>query len=161
MPPDTQTHSDQNARAVVGAHDLPTGVNLPDIAPLARNGNRRSAAEEARTLVASSSSGTLGTLSEDGTPWASLVTYGVMSNGSPVLCLSTLAEHARNLERNRQASLMIADPNHTGEVLAGGRVTLAGRNPTSAGVRLGEPPLELSAKSRRLSVAVVDPRHAA
>ncbi len=50
-----------------------------------------------------------------------------MGDGSPVLCLSTLAEHARNLEKNRQASLMVADPHHTGEVLAGGRVTLAGR----------------------------------
>lgn len=127
MTTETQTHSDPNARAVVGAHDLPAGVDVPDVAPIARNGNRRSPAEEARTLVASSTSGTLGTLSEDGTPWASLVTYGVMADGSPVLCLSTLAEHARNLERNRQASLMIADPNHTGEVLAGGRVTLAGR----------------------------------
>lgn len=127
MPPETQTHSDPNARAVVGAHDLPAGVDVPDVAPVARNGTRRSPAEEARTIVASSTSGTLGTLSEDGTPWASLVTYGVMADGSPVLCLSTLAEHARNLERNRQASLMIADPNHTGEVLAGGRVTLAGR----------------------------------
>lgn len=121
------THTDPNATAVVGAHDLPEGVAVPQVAPIARNGQRRSPAEEARTLVASTTSGTLATLSEDGTPWASLVTFGVMSDGSPVLCLSTLAEHARNLERNRQASLMVADPHHTGEVLAGGRVTLAGR----------------------------------
>lgn len=127
MPPETETHSDPHVRAVAGPHDLPAGVDAPDIAPLARNGNRRSPAEEARTIVASNTSGTLGTLSEDGTPWASLVTYGVMADGSPVLCLSTLAEHAGNLERSRQASLMVADPHHTGEVLAGGRVTLAGR----------------------------------
>jgi putative heme iron utilization protein len=127
LTPETETVTDPHARAVVGAHDLPGGVEVPDVAPIARNGNRRSAAEEARTIVASSTSGTLGTLSDDGTPWASLVTYGVMADGSPVLCLSTLAEHARNLENNRQASLMVADPNHTGEVLAGGRVTLAGR----------------------------------
>jgi putative heme iron utilization protein len=122
-----QTHTDPNARAVVGAHDLPEGVSVPEVSPIARDGKRRSPAEEARTLVASTTSGTLATLSDDGTPWASLVTFGVMEDGSPVLCLSTLAEHARNLERNRQASLMVADPNHTGEVLAGGRVTLAGR----------------------------------
>lgn len=127
MPGQTRDHADPNAPAVVGAHDLPEGVAVPEVAPIARNGSRRSPAEEARTLVASTTSGTLGTLSEDGTPWASLVTFGVMEDGSPVLCLSTLAEHARNLEKNRQASLMVADPNHTGEVLAGGRVTLAGR----------------------------------
>jgi putative heme iron utilization protein len=121
------TQTDPNAAAVVGAHDLPDGVAVPTVSPTARNGKRRSPAEEARTLVASTTSGTLATLSDDGTPWASLVTFGVMDDGSPVLCLSTLAEHARNLEKNRQASLMVADPNHTGEVLAGGRVTLAGR----------------------------------
>jgi putative heme iron utilization protein len=123
----TETNTNPDAAATVGAHDLPSGVAIPQVAPTARNGKRRSPAEEARTLVASTTSGTLATLSDDGTPWASLVTFGVMDDGSPVLCLSTLAEHARNLERNRQASLMVADPNHTGEVLAGGRVTLAGR----------------------------------
>lgn len=122
-----QTHTDPNAAAVVGSHDLPEGVAVPEISPIARDGERRSPAEEARTLVASTTSGTLATLSDDGTPWASLVTFGVMDDGSPVLCLSTLAEHARNLEKNRQASLMVSDPNHAGEVLAGGRVTLAGR----------------------------------
>ena len=127
MPSHTPSQTDPNAAAVVGAHDLPAGVDVPEIAPIARNGNRRSPSEEARTLVAATTSGTLATLSEDGTPWASLVTFGVMDDGSPVLCLSTLAEHARNLERIRQASLMVADPNHAGEVLAGGRVTLAGK----------------------------------
>lgn len=122
-----QTHTDPNSTAATGAHDLPQGASVPQIAPIARDGKRRSPAEEARTLVASTTSGTLATLSDDGTPWASLVTFGVMADGSPVLCLSTLAEHARNLENNRQASLMVADPNHAGEVLAGGRVTLAGR----------------------------------
>lgn len=117
----------RDPRAVVGSHDLPDGVAVPDVAPLARNGRRRTPAEEARTLVAANASGTLATLSEDGTPWASLVTYGVLDDGSPVLLLSTLAEHGRNLLENRQASLMVQDPNHEGEPLAGGRVTLAGR----------------------------------
>ncbi|MGK2931320.1 MAG: HugZ family protein [Solirubrobacterales bacterium] len=100
---------------------------MPAIPPLAFNGTRRSPAEEARTLVAATNSGTLATLSHDGTPWASLVTFGTLPGGAPVLCLSRLAEHARNLEENRQASLMVADKSHTGEPLAGGRVTLAGK----------------------------------
>lgn len=128
----------RDTKAVVGAHDLPSGVAVPDVAPLARNGRRRTPAEEARTLVAANGSGTLATLSEDGTPWASLVTYGTLSDGSPVLLLSTLAEHGRNLLENRQASLMVQDPNHEGEPLAGGRVTLAGRTVRPEEHPLGE-----------------------
>lgn len=114
-------------RSVTGSHDLPSDVVAPDVPPLARNGTRRSPSEEARTLVHATTSGTLASLSDDGTPWASLVTYGLLEDGSPVLCLSTLAEHGRNLEKRDQASLMVSDPVHRGEVLAGGRVTLAGR----------------------------------
>ena len=114
-------------RSVTGSHDLPSDVVAPDVPPLARNGTRRSPSEEAQTLVHATTSGTLASLSDDGTPWASLVTYGLLEDGSPVLCLSTLAEHGRNLEKRDQASLMVSDPVHRGEVLAGGRVTLAGR----------------------------------
>lgn len=123
----SQTETSPPNKKIVGDHSLPDGMAMPSIPPMAFNGARRSAAEEARTLVAATNSGTLATMSEDGTPWASLVTFGTMDNGSPVLCLSTLAEHARNLEANRQASLMVADPSHTGDALAGGRVTLAGK----------------------------------
>lgn len=122
----TETKNERDLKAVIGAHDAAAGTKVPDVAPIAFGGTRRNAAEESRTILANAIHGTLGSLSEDGTPWASLVTYGVMDDGSPVFCLSTLAEHARNLERDRRASLMVADPFHTGEILAGGRVTLAG-----------------------------------
>ncbi|MBK5109993.1 MAG: pyridoxamine 5'-phosphate oxidase family protein [Thermoleophilia bacterium] len=118
---------------------------LPKVPPMARDGERRTAAEEARTIVAGTTSGSLATLSEDGTPWASLVTFGTLEDGSPVLCLSHLAEHARNLEKNQQASLMVADPTHTGDALEGGRVTLAGRV-----VRSDESPNEKSARDAHL-----------
>ncbi|MEA2169083.1 MAG: hypothetical protein QOF76_2383 [Solirubrobacteraceae bacterium] len=78
---------------------------------------RRSAAEEARTLVAAARSGALATLSEDGAPWASYVEFG-LAGGAPVLTVSTFAEHGRNLEREPRASLLVADGSH--------RVTLAG-----------------------------------
>lgn len=87
----------------------------------------RTAAEEARALVAQNAVAALATLSADGSPWASLVTYGMLDDGSPVLCLSTLAEHGRNLERDARASVMVADPGPTAHPLALGRVTLAGR----------------------------------
>lgn len=141
----TETKIDPKLRAAVGSHDVNPDTKIPDVAPIARGGHRRSAAEESRTILANATHGTLGSLSDDGTPWASLVTFGVMDDGSPVFCLSTLAEHARNLEKNRQASLMVADPFHKGEVLAGGRVTLAGKVKRS-----DEHPDEASARAAHL-----------
>ncbi|MCO5315494.1 MAG: DUF2470 domain-containing protein [Solirubrobacterales bacterium] len=123
----TETEMPRNVKEVVGPHDISEANQVPVWAALARNGTRRSPAEEARTILDQAASGTLGTISEDGTPWASLVTYGLLDDGSPVLCLSIMAEHGRNAERERQASLMVADPHHGGAPLAGGRVTLAGR----------------------------------
>jgi heme iron utilization protein len=88
---------------------------------------RRTPAEEARTLISLTSVATLATLSDDGTPWASLVGYAALEDGSPVLMVSTLAEHGRNLERDTRASLVVASPEQRKDPLAAGRVTLAGR----------------------------------
>jgi len=86
----------------------------------------RSAAEEARTLASAGSHAALATLGEEGEPWASMVAYAMLPDGSPVLCVSTLAAHGRNLRRDRRASLMIAQGEVSGDPLANGRVTLAG-----------------------------------
>jgi putative heme iron utilization protein len=88
---------------------------------------RLSAAEEARTLVAATNVAALATLTDEGDPWASLVTYGVRGDGAPVLCLSHLAEHARNLARDPRASLLITQVDSPADPLAAARVTLAGR----------------------------------
>jgi heme iron utilization protein len=89
------------------------------------NSVRPSAAEEARTIAASTNSGTLATLTADGAPWASFVTYGLL-DGAPVLCVSNLAEHGRNLAADPRASIAIVAPNSNTDPLASGRVTLAG-----------------------------------
>jgi heme iron utilization protein len=86
---------------------------------------RPSAAEEARTITASTNTGTLATLTADGDPWASFVTYGVL-DGAPVLCVSNLAEHGRNLANDPRASIAIVAPTTESDPLASGRVTLAG-----------------------------------
>src|SRR5918992_452988 len=107
-------------------HDVPGPV--PVLPPPLRETSpapRRSPAEEARALVASTNVATLATHSLDGYPWASLVAYGSLG-GAPVLFVSRLAEHARNLEKDGRASLVVADPHPGKDVLAGGRVTLAG-----------------------------------
>ena len=97
--------------------------------------NDPSAAEQARAVVASTNTGTLATLTADGDPWASLVTYGLLG-GAPVLCVSNLAEHGRNLARDPRASLAVAAPGADAEPLAGARVTLAGVAEHPAGADL-------------------------
>jgi len=116
-------------RKVAIDHEVPAGVALPEPPPPLEPiepARGRTPAEEARTLVASASAGSLATLSDDGFPWSSLVTYGSLADGSPVLMLSRLAEHGRNLDRDPRASLMIAEPGVEREPLAHGRVTLVG-----------------------------------
>lgn len=107
-------------------HDVPGGVPSAP-APLADTepGRAPSAAEQARTLVAATNIGALATLTAKGDPWSSLVAYGALADGSPVLSLSRLAEHGRNLASDGRASLMVSGP-VAGDPLATARVTLAG-----------------------------------
>ncbi len=86
---------------------------------------RPSAAEEARTIAASTNTATLASLSADGSPWASLIAYGLLG-GDPVLCVSHMAEHGRNLAGDRRASISVVAPSADGDPLAHGRITLAG-----------------------------------
>jgi putative heme iron utilization protein len=112
-----------------GDHDVTGDGPPPPPPPLVEVPfvQRRTPAEEARTLVSLASVATLATLSDDGTPWASLVGYAALQDGSPVLMVSTLAEHGRNLERDTRASLVVASREQRKDPLAAGRVTLAGR----------------------------------
>jgi len=93
----------------------------------ATSGGRRNPAEEARTLVSRVTTGHLATVGEDGDPWCSLVVYGPTAGGDPVLLVSTMAEHGRNLQRDPRASLAIDDPSLPGDPLDLPRITLAGR----------------------------------
>jgi len=63
---------------------------------------------------------------ETGHPYASLVLTATEPDGTPVLLLSRLARHTRNLERDRRASLLLDATDGLGDPLAGGRVTLVG-----------------------------------
>ncbi|CAN5357630.1 DUF2470 domain-containing protein [soil metagenome] len=86
---------------------------------------RPSAAEEARTIAASTNTATLATLTSTGDPWASFVTYGLLG-GAPVLCVSHMAEHGRNLAGDPRASIAVVAPATESDPLANGRITLAG-----------------------------------
>ena len=120
-------------------HVAPAEV-LSGPAPLAPIAPARtcSAAEEARTLVARGQTAALATASEDGSPWGSLVLYAALRDGTPVLCLSTLAEHGRNVTRDPRASLVVGQTDVAGDPLDSGRVTLAGRLEAPAGEELHE-----------------------
>ncbi|MGV0837596.1 HugZ family pyridoxamine 5'-phosphate oxidase [Mycolicibacterium thermoresistibile] len=113
------------------APSVPPPLHAPE------NPARPSAAEEARTIVASTNTATLATLTADGDPWASFVTYGAL-DGAPVLCVSNLAEHGRNLAADPRASIAIVAPTDgsgaSNDPLASARVTLAGvaERPTGA-----------------------------
>ncbi len=107
----------------------PEPLRAPDPTPAPR----RTPAEEARTLVAGATQGVLASLAADGAPWGSVVTYGALADGAPVLLVSLMAEHTRNLEADPRASLVVAEPPNDENPLDRGRVTLAGRAVQPAG----------------------------
>ena len=108
----------------MSGHDIDASSNggASDAGP-----RRRSPAEEARTLVSAMTVGYLATVGEDGAPWCSLVVYGPTADGDPVLLVSTMAEHGRNLIHDPRASLALNDPSAPGDPLDRPRITLAGR----------------------------------
>ena len=99
--------------------------SIPPPLTAAVNTTRPSAAEEARTIAASTNTGTLASLTATGDPWASFVTYGLLG-GAPVLCVSNLAEHGRNLSGDPRASIAIVAAATDSDPLANSRITLAG-----------------------------------
>lgn len=80
-------------------------------------------------LMSQAGKASLATLDrETGHPYASLVTVALDGEGRPVLLLSALARHTRNLEADRRASLLFEPTSSaSGDPLAGGRVTVVGR----------------------------------
>lgn len=90
-------------------------------------------AERARTLVAGVGSGTLSTAAVDldGHPYGSMVLFA-LHEGSPVLLVSELAEHTRNLHASPRCSLLAVEAGPDNP-LALGRVTLVGTASKVAG----------------------------
>jgi len=79
-----------------------------------------------RRLVRSAERAVLGTLAADGSPYASLVLVATSSDGTPLLLLSELAEHTRNLRRDPRASLLVDGTAGHADPLTGPRLTLQG-----------------------------------
>jgi len=83
--------------------------------------------DEARRLIRGARTASLATLLEDGTPYASLVKTASDPIGQPVILVSRLAWHTRNLEADGRASLLFTAPLADGDPLEAGRVTAIGR----------------------------------
>jgi putative heme iron utilization protein len=81
----------------------------------------------ARSLLRRSRQGALATLmAGSGDPYCSLVNLASHPDGSPILLISRLALHTRNLLGDPRVSLML-DERSAGDPLEGARIMLAGR----------------------------------
>ncbi|MGE0564343.1 MAG: HugZ family protein [Pseudolabrys sp.] len=80
-----------------------------------------------KKLLREARSGALATLLPDGgAPYCSLVNVATAADGSPLMLLSTLAIHTKNLLADPRASLML-DERKAGDPLEGARIMLMGR----------------------------------
>jgi putative heme iron utilization protein len=85
------------------------------------------AAEVARSLLRRSRQGALATLmAGSGDPYCSLVNVASHADGSPILLISRLALHTKNILADPRVSLML-DERAEGDPLEGSRIMLAGR----------------------------------
>jgi heme oxygenase (biliverdin-IX-beta and delta-forming) len=91
--------------------------------------SKADAATQARTVLRSRRSAALATVmaTEEGWPYASLVTVACDVDGSPILLLSRLSDHTRNLDRDPRASLLLEDASRRVNPQTGPRLTLLGR----------------------------------
>ncbi|MGO8793240.1 MAG: HugZ family protein [Candidatus Sulfotelmatobacter sp.] len=84
--------------------------------------------ERARTLVYIGRIGSLSTVSrkQPGFPFGSVMPYGLDLRGRPIFLISTMAMHTQNLQADPRASLLVTQPDASGDPLGASRVTLVG-----------------------------------
>lgn len=85
-------------------------------------------AELARTLAAGADRATLCTLTSDGYPYGSAISFSLDDDGSAVFLMSEMAEHTVNAHAEPKASLLIAaEPTPGADPLSAARLTLVGK----------------------------------
>jgi putative heme iron utilization protein len=84
------------------------------------------AIDVSKRLLRSVRAGALATLTGDGTPFATLVNVATDFDGAPVLLMSGLAAHTKNLAADPRASILLAEGGR-GDPLAHPRLTVTGR----------------------------------
>ena len=95
-----------------------------------------SPASDARRLIRATDRASLATLDAEGAPFASLVLLAADHDASPLLLISDLAEHSKNIRRDPRVSLLVDGTAGLDEPLTGPRVTVQGRAERSAEPRL-------------------------
>jgi hypothetical protein len=95
-----------------------TSSDGPSFADLAR---------DARGLVRRALKASLASLDPGtGYPYASLIIVATDASGPPILLISNLARHTRNLVNDNRASILVDGTGAAGDLLQGARVTLSG-----------------------------------
>lgn len=90
--------------------------------------DRETIAATARHLVRAATRASLATAMREtaGAPYASLVALATDHDGSPILLLSDLADHTKNLKADRRVSLLLTGDGRHEDPLEGSRLTLQG-----------------------------------
>jgi len=81
----------------------------------------------ARQLVRSRRKAALATLDKDGAPYVSLVTYGVDHDLAPLLIVSAMSAHTRNMERDPRVSFLFDGSEGFANPQEGPRFSLSGK----------------------------------
>jgi len=99
-----------------------TGVSGQAVVP------EPSFSERARTLVYLGRIGSLSTLSrkQPGFPFGSVMPYALDAGGRPIFLISSMAMHTQNLQADARASLLVTQPDASGDPLGASRVTVMG-----------------------------------
>ena len=89
--------------------------------------NQSKAIIQARTLLRNQEKAVLSThsVSKTGYPFGSVTTYMTDHQGHPIIYISHLAQHTRNIKENPKLSLLISEDNDN-DINAGARLTLLG-----------------------------------
>src|SRR5947209_19878902 len=84
--------------------------------------------ERARTLMYTGRIGSLSTVSrkQPGFPFGSIMPYALDEQGRPIFLISSMAMHTQNLRADPRASLLVSQPDASGDPLGSSRVTVLG-----------------------------------
>ena len=84
--------------------------------------------ERARTLVYTGRIGSLSTISrkQPGFPFGSVMPYALDVRGRPIFLISSMAMHTQNLQADSRASLLVTQPDASGDPLGASRITVVG-----------------------------------
>ncbi|MBT3703117.1 MAG: DUF2470 domain-containing protein [Alphaproteobacteria bacterium] len=84
-------------------------------------------AADARRIMRQCLTTSLATIDKSGAPFASLVLAACDMDAGPILLMSTLASHTRNIDRDGRVSLLFDGTRTTDIPMTGSRVTVSGK----------------------------------